>query len=120
VGAQEIGRSSLTAKRLPTSVAALYFVPAGLQNRNCHEHEYVRLARVREGVCRLPRRGFRTKARALLFEDLACGPSLRCSRALPDLYCTAIVAVFDVEPPIETVNGTDGPVAASAGIVAFT
>jgi hypothetical protein len=36
-----------------------------------------------------------------------------------DPYCTAIVTVFDAEPPIETINGTAGPVVASLGIAAF-
>jgi len=37
-----------------------------------------------------------------------------------DPYRTAIVAVFDAEPPIEMINGTAGPVVASLGIAAFT
>jgi hypothetical protein len=47
-------------------------------------------------------------------------PEARALAHVPDLYCTAIAAVFDAEPPIETINGTAGPVVASPGIAAFT
>src|SRR5712692_10346331 len=40
--------------------------------------------------------------------------------AAPQVYCTAIVTVFDITPPIDITTGTALPLAEAAGTLAFT